>query len=37
MANISNLGEGVNSTTVDPELRNEFKNFSIMGGPFHNF
>ena len=25
------------STTFDPELRNEFKNFAIFGGLFHNF
>ena len=28
---------GVNSTTFYPELRNEFKNFALWGGPFHNF
>ena len=25
------------STAFDPELRNEFKNFAIFGGLFHNF
>ena len=28
---------GVHSTTFDSELRNEFKFFPILGGPFHNF
>ena len=28
---------GVHSTTFDPELRNEFKIFPILGCPFHNF
>ena len=28
---------GVHCTTFDPEVRNEVKNFSKMGGPLHNF
>ena len=28
---------GVHSTTLNPELRNEFKSFSNLGGLFHNF
>ena len=27
----------LHSTTLDPELRNEFKSFSNLGGLFHNF